>query len=128
MLGRGVVNNHDLAPRSTWKVENSVPQGSDITTYTVKSMVGDTQANVAFERVVKVAGSQPFDIETHGTMLYELQAELTALGDRAGGSSPQEGSNQSTTDLSFEYHLLKDSLAESLTGLDPHTLTVGGTL
>ena len=114
MLGRGVVNEHDLAPGSTWKVQNNIPNGTDETTYTVKSMVGDTQANIGFERVMKVTGSQPFDISTHGTMLYDFKKSIPIAASILQRVH-QEGSNQSTTDLSFEYHLSKDSLTTAKT-------------
>jgi hypothetical protein len=111
MLGRGVVANHDLADGATWKVVSGDPKNSDTTTYTVASLVGESQANVNFERSIKGAGATPYDIAVHGKMLYDYKRSIP-LSATITQRVHQEGTTQTTIDMSFDYTLVADSMAK----------------
>jgi hypothetical protein len=112
MLGRGVVADHDLGPGVTWKVEGADTKNPDVTTYTVESLVGDDKVNITFDRTVKVTtAAQPFDVHSTGKMLYDFKRSVP-LSASVLQRVHEEGEKTATTDLSFEYKLVSDSMAK----------------
>jgi hypothetical protein len=113
LLGRAVVANHDLSPGYEWKVAHDGGQSSDSTTYRVLSLVGDSQVNLEIERTVKAGGAQPFDVTAHGKVLYDYKRSVPVSAQLSQRIHMGRSDSLTTTDMSFEYHLVEDSLAKT---------------
>lgn len=113
LLGRDVVADHDLSAGNEWKVAHDGASASDSTTYRVVSLVGDSQVNLEVDRIVKVGGAQPFDMTAHGKVLYDYKRSVPLSAQLSQRTHVGRSDSLTTTDMSFEYHLIEDSLAKS---------------
>ena len=113
LLGRGVVADHDLGVNMTWSTDNSGGNVTDKTTYRVKDLVGDDQVNLDYERDVKVSGSQPYDAVTTGTVLYDYKRSVPISAKLKQHAHSGDTNSRLTTDMSFQFDLATDSLAQA---------------
>jgi len=110
-LGRAIVADHELSPGATWKVAMTGGGSSDEMTYRVDSLVGDDQVNLDVQRSISVAGAQPMQITITGKVLYDYKRSVPISATINQHVVVKTIEAQNTSELSFEYHLLQDSLA-----------------
>ena len=116
LLGRGVVSDHTLSANTTWSTSNNSPSITDTTTYRVKELVGDTQVRLEIERDLKVSGSQGLSAVTTGTVLYDYKRSIPISATLKQHQQTGDTNALTTIDMSFQFDLAADSMAQVSSG------------
>jgi hypothetical protein len=108
MLGRRLVNGHDVGPGATWTQTSADKAVKASSRYTVLSYVPEI-VTLDFDQTVTAGGVRPLDMHTTGRFSYDLQHSVLVSAKLATRSHEGSLGDLTTWDLSFEYELVADT-------------------
>jgi hypothetical protein len=108
LLGRRLVNGHDVGPGTTWTQTSADKAVKASSRYTVLSYVPEI-VTIDFDQSIRAGGIRPLDMHTTGRFSYDLQHSVPVSAKLATRSHEGSLGDLTTWDFSFEYELVADS-------------------
>jgi hypothetical protein len=78
VLGRNFINPSTMDARRHWRYAEAGDQGKETNDFTIVSESGGTYG-ISYQRVLAVAGSQPYTATTYGQMTYNAKSSAPTL-------------------------------------------------
>jgi hypothetical protein len=108
LLGRRLVNGHDVGPGATWTQTTADKAIKATSRYTVLAYVPEI-VTLDFDQTVTAGGVRPLDMHTTGRFTYDLQHSVPVSAKLATRSHEGSLGDLTTWDFSFEYELVADT-------------------